>query len=64
MSKVNTVVIRGGMESSVPRLHLVGAAAAGTFGPAIRFVTGGAYAARTLARRALGKIPSPPTFSW
>lgn len=56
-------VLRDGMESSAPRLHVAGAAAAGTFGPAMRFVTGGADAARTLTRRALGKIPSPLTSS-
>jgi FAD-dependent urate hydroxylase len=56
--------LRTGMESSVPGLHFLGAPAAATFGPAMRFVTGGAYAARTLTRRILGRAPAPLTFSW
>lgn len=42
-----------GMESSVPRLHFLGAPAAMSFGPSMRFVTGSAYGARTLTRRVL-----------
>lgn len=44
-----------GMESSVPGLHFLGAPAAASFGPSMRFVTGSAYGARTLARRVLGR---------
>jgi len=38
-----------GLESSVRGLHFAGAAAAGTFGPVMRFVVGTAYAAPALA---------------
>ena len=37
-------------ESSVPGLYIVGAAAAWTFGPLMRFVAGSGFAGRTLAR--------------
>lgn len=40
-----------GMESSVPGLHFVGAAAAESFGPLMRFVAGSGYAARAVTRR-------------
>lgn len=39
-----------GMESSVPGLHFVGAAAAASFGPLMRFVAGSGYAGRAVAR--------------
>ncbi|MEY9893166.1 cation diffusion facilitator CzcD-associated flavoprotein CzcO [Catenulispora sp. MAP5-51] len=38
-------------DSSVPGLHMVGLAAAATFGPSMRFVCGAAFAARTVAPR-------------
>jgi FAD-dependent urate hydroxylase len=47
-----------GMESSVPGLHFVGAPAAWSFGPINRFVSGGWYAGRALARVVAG--PSSP----
>jgi hypothetical protein len=40
-----------GLESSVPGLHFVGAAAAESFGPLMRFVAGSGYAARAVTRR-------------
>jgi NADPH-dependent 2,4-dienoyl-CoA reductase/sulfur reductase-like enzyme len=40
-----------GFDSSVPGLHIVGLASAATFGPAMRFVFGAAFAARTVAAR-------------
>ena len=40
-----------GLESSVPGLHFVGAAAAISFGPLMRFVAGAGYGARAVARR-------------
>lgn len=43
-------LLRRGMESSVPGLHFVGAPAAWSFGPINRFVSGGWYAGRALAR--------------
>jgi NADPH-dependent 2,4-dienoyl-CoA reductase/sulfur reductase-like enzyme len=43
-----------GMESSVPGLHFVGAPAAWSFGPINRFVSGGWYTGRALARVVAG----------
>lgn len=48
-----------GLESSVPGLHFVGAPAALSFGPIMRFVVGTAYAAPAVARRVLGKRQPP-----
>jgi FAD-dependent urate hydroxylase len=50
--------LTAGMESSVRGLHFVGAAAAGTFGPLMRFVAGTGYSSRALARRVLGRRAS------
>jgi FAD-dependent urate hydroxylase len=47
-------VLRRGLESSVPRLHFVGAPAAFSFGPIMRFVSGSWYAGRSVARSAAG----------
>jgi cation diffusion facilitator CzcD-associated flavoprotein CzcO len=47
-----------GLESSVAGLHFVGAAAAISFGPVMRFVVGTHYGAPAVARRALGR-PQP-----
>jgi FAD-dependent urate hydroxylase len=43
-----------GMESSVPGLHFLGAPAAWTFGPIVRFVSGGWYTGRELVRTIAG----------
>jgi hypothetical protein len=43
-----------GMESSVPGLHFLGAPAAWSFGPIMRFVSGGWYTGRALARTIAG----------
>jgi hypothetical protein len=43
-------VLRRGMESSVPGLHIVGAPAAWSFGPIMRFVSGSWYGGRSVAR--------------
>jgi FAD-dependent urate hydroxylase len=53
-----------GLESSVPGLHFVGAPAAQTFGPVMRFVVGTAYAAPALARHVLGRPPLPVIPAW
>jgi hypothetical protein len=45
-------VLRPGLESSVPRLHFVGAPASWSFGPIMRFVSGSWYASRAVARAA------------
>jgi thioredoxin reductase len=50
-------LLKRGMESTVPGLHFVGAAAAHSFGPIMRFVAGGWYASEALARQ-LGGSPS------
>ena len=57
-------VLSGGMESSIPGLHFLGAPAALSFGPLMRFVSGSHYAATRLARalaprRAESAIGSP-----
>lgn len=43
-------VLRRGLESSVPGLHFLGAPAARSFGPTMRFVSGSWYGGRELAR--------------
>jgi lysine/ornithine N-monooxygenase len=45
-------VLRRGLESSVARLHFVGAPAAWSFSPILRFVSGSWYAGRSVARAA------------
>lgn len=47
-------VLRLGMESSVPGLYFAGAPAAWSFGPTMRFVSGGWYAGRALAQSGTG----------
>jgi cation diffusion facilitator CzcD-associated flavoprotein CzcO len=51
-----------GMESSVPGLHFLGAPAAWSFGPIVRFVSGGWYASRELVRAIAGpsRLPREP----
>jgi hypothetical protein len=44
-----------GLESSVPGLHFLGAPAAWSFGPLMRFVAGTEFASRALTRRILAK---------
>jgi FAD-dependent urate hydroxylase len=48
-----------GMESSVPGLHFLGAPAAWSFGPIMRFVSGGWYTGRALARTIAGPSRLP-----
>jgi cation diffusion facilitator CzcD-associated flavoprotein CzcO len=48
-------LLHRGLESSVPRLHFVGAPAAMSFGPILRFVSGSWYAGRTVALAAAGQ---------
>ena len=42
-------VLSGGLESSVPGLHFIGAPAVASFGPLMRFVWGAGFASRRLA---------------
>lgn len=51
--------LTGGFESSVPGLHFLGAPAAWSFGPLMRFVAGTDFAARAVASAVVGK-PHPP----
>jgi FAD-dependent urate hydroxylase len=44
-----------GFESSVPGLHFLGAPAAWSFGPVMRFVSGTSYTTRALARKVRGE---------
>jgi hypothetical protein len=56
--RVNGYPVLGrGMESSVAGLHFVGAPAAWSFGPIMRFVSGGWYTGRVLARAVTGGRP-------
>ena len=48
-------VLNSDFETSVPGLHILGAPAAWSFGPLMRFVAGTEFASRTLTRRILGK---------
>jgi hypothetical protein len=47
--------LAAGFESSIPGLHFVGAAAAASFGPLMRFVAGTKYASTALARCVRGQ---------
>jgi FAD-dependent urate hydroxylase len=53
-------VLRPGLESSVPRLHFLGAPAAWSFGPIMRFVSGSWYASRSLSRAVTGRPAAGP----
>jgi len=57
-------VLGSGLESSVTGLHFVGAPAAYSFGPVMRFVVGSWYAAPAIARRAAGRRQPPIRFSF
>jgi hypothetical protein len=49
-----------GLESSVDGLHFLGAPAARSFGPLLRFVAGAEFAARAVARKLAGHRPPSP----
>ncbi|WP_460521446.1 FAD-dependent oxidoreductase [Flindersiella endophytica] len=51
-------ILRRGLETSVPGLHIVGAPAAWSFGPIMRFVSGGWYAAGSIVRSVTRKKES------
>jgi hypothetical protein len=55
-------ILRPGLESSVPGLHFIGASAAYTFGPVMRFVTGSWYTAPAVTRGVLRRWQPP--LSW
>jgi FAD-dependent urate hydroxylase len=48
-------LLRAGMQSSADGLHFIGAPAAWSFGPTMRFVSGGWYTARALTRVVAGQ---------
>jgi FAD-dependent urate hydroxylase len=50
-------VLGRGMESSVPGLHFIGAPAAHSFGPIMRFVSGGWYTGRELTQTIAERVP-------
>jgi len=53
-----------GLESSIPGLHFLGAPAASTFGPVMRFITGTWYCGPALQRKISGQPPLPLRFAW
>jgi thioredoxin reductase len=48
-------VLKEGLETSVPGVHIVGAPAAWSFGPLMQFVSGTTYASRAVTRAIVGK---------
>jgi NADPH-dependent 2,4-dienoyl-CoA reductase/sulfur reductase-like enzyme len=52
-------VLSRGFESNVPGLHFLGAPAAWSFGPLMRFVAGTGFAAAELARAVAGRSTAP-----
>lgn len=56
--------LTAGFESSIPGLHFIGAPAAASFGPVMRFVTGSWYAAQAVTRRVLDQAPRPVSVSF
>lgn len=57
-------VLGPGLESSIPGLHFMGAAAAHSFGPIMRFVVGTWYGAPAVARRAARRRQPPIALSF
>jgi hypothetical protein len=53
-------VLRRGLETSVPGLHMVGAPAAWSFGPINRFVSGSWYGGGAVAREIAGRSSARP----
>lgn len=53
-------LLQRGMETSVPGLHIVGAPAAHSYGPTMRFVSGSWYTGRMLARALAGSPAGRP----
>ena len=46
-------MLNGGYETSIPGMHFIGAPAAWSFGPLMRFVAGAGFAARAVAHSAV-----------
>lgn len=60
--RAGSPVLSRGLRSSVPGLHFLGAPAAESFGPVMRFVVGTAYTAPALAQHVKGE--TRPLFRW
>ncbi|HUB36240.1 MAG TPA: FAD-dependent oxidoreductase [Solirubrobacteraceae bacterium] len=60
--KAGAPVLRTGLQSSITGLHFTGAAATGSFGPAMRFVVGTCYTGPALTQGLLGQ--RRPRFRW
>jgi cation diffusion facilitator CzcD-associated flavoprotein CzcO len=57
-------LLRGGFESSVPKLHFVGSYAVRSYGPLLRFIAGAPFAARAVTRAAGRQAaPRPASFA-
>jgi FAD-dependent urate hydroxylase len=56
-------VLARGFESTVPRLHFVGASSVSSFGPLMRFIAGAGYAARSITRASRDRS-SPASRGW
>jgi FAD-dependent urate hydroxylase len=50
--------LNAGFESSVPGLHFLGAPAAWSFGPLMRFVAGTHFTSRAVTQKILGRLPA------
>ena len=50
-------MLRRGFETSIPRLHILGAPAARSFGPTMRFVSGSWYGGSRLAQAVARELP-------
>jgi thioredoxin reductase len=60
----NTPILSSSMESSVPGLYFVGAAAANSFGPVMRFAFGARFAAPHLAQALVKSLSSKNGHRW
>lgn len=56
----NTPVLSSNFESSVPGMYFVGASAANTFGPLLRFAFGAGFASRRLSRHLASAVARQP----
>lgn len=57
-------VLGAGFESSVPGLHFVGAIAAHSYGPIMRFVVGSGFTGREVTRHVTGRPPALLDKAW
>jgi FAD-dependent urate hydroxylase len=57
-------ILGGGFQSSVPGLYFVGATAAHSYGPIMRFVVGSAFTGREVTRHVTGRSPAVLDRAW